>query len=203
MRVLALGGIAGPILFSIIAVVSAALRPDYSHISNFISELGANGTSRAALMNYAGFIPAGLMLVAFGIALAATLPRDNLRIVVSILVALFGAGIVADGIIACDPGCPQAGGSLENLVHNLIAPIAFLCAIIAAAIVGVRYRSVSEWRNLSRYSLATSVVALCFLISLAASVESRLLTGLWQRLLLATLFSWLIVIGGRVVSDSR
>jgi len=202
MRVVALGGIAGPILFSMITIVSAALRPDYNHVRNFISELGADGTSHAALMNYAGFVPAGLMLAAFGIALAAALPRDHFRIVASILVTLFGAGVAADGIISCDPGCPQTGGSIENLIHNRIAPVAFLCAIIGAGIVGIRFRRLPAWRNLSRYSLVTSAVALCFLVALATSLESRLLTGLWQRLLLVTLFSWCAVVGLRVFSAS-
>jgi hypothetical membrane protein len=49
-----LGGVAGPILFSVVVVVSAALRVDYSHIADFISELGATGTPHADLMNYAG-----------------------------------------------------------------------------------------------------------------------------------------------------
>jgi hypothetical membrane protein len=201
MRIAALGGIAGPILFSMITIVSAALRPDYSHVRNFISELGANGTRHAALMNYAGFVPAGLMLAAFGITLAAALPRDSFRIVASILVTLFGAGVAADGIIACDPGCPQSEGSVENLIHNRIAPVAFLCAITGAGIVGVRFRRLLAWRNLSRYSLMTSAVALCFLVALATSLESRLLTGLWQRLLLVTLFSWCAVVSLRVSSS--
>jgi len=185
-----------------ITIVSAALRPDYSHIGNFISELGADGTSHAALMNYAGFVPAGLMLAAFGIALAATLPRDHFRIVASILVTLFGGGVAASGIISCDPGCPQMGGSVENLIHNRIAPVAFLCAIIGAGIVGIRFRRLPAWRNLSRYSLVTSAVALCFLVAVVTSLESRLLTGLWQRLLLVTLFSWCAVVGLRVFSAS-
>jgi len=202
MRVVALGGIAGPILFSMITIVSAALRPDYSHVRSFISELGADGTSYAALMNYAGFVPGGLMLAAFGIALGATLPRDRFRIVASILVTLFGAGVAADGIISCDPGCPQRGGSVENLIHNRIAPVPFLCAIIGAGIVGIRFRRLPAWRNLSRYSLVTSAVALCFLVAVVTSLESRLLTGLWQRLLLVTLFSWCSVVGLCVFFDS-
>jgi hypothetical membrane protein len=201
MRIVAIGGVAGPILFSVITIVSAALRPDYSHFRNFISELGANGTSHAALMNYVGFVPAGLLLAAFGITLAATLPRDPFRIVASILVTLFGAGVAADGIISCDPGCPQSEGSLENLIHNRIAPVAFLCAITGAGIVGIRFRRLPAWRNLSRYSLVTSAVGLCFLVALATSLESRLLTGLWQRLLLVSLFSWCAVVSLRVSSS--
>ena len=41
-------------LFGAVVVLCAAARPDYSHIDQFISELGATGSSRASLMNYAG-----------------------------------------------------------------------------------------------------------------------------------------------------
>ena len=203
MRIVALGGVAGPVLFSLTAIISAGLRPDYSHIRNFISELGATGTSYAALMNYAGFVPAGAMLTAFGVALATSLPRDPFSGVTSMLVALFGAGVAVSGIFSCDAGCPRAGGSLENLIHNRIAPAAFLCAIVGTGVGGLRFRRFPEWRNLSRYSLLTSAVALGFLVALAGSFESRLLTGLWQRLLLATLFSWCAIVGLRAFARSR
>jgi hypothetical membrane protein len=203
MRILALGGVAGPTLFSVMTIVAAALRPDYSHIENFISELGATGTSYAGLMNYAGFVPAGLMLAALGIALAKHLPRDRFRFVAALLVALFGAGVAADGILSCDVGCPQVEGSMENLIHNRIAPVAFLCAIAGAGIVGLRYRRLPAWRKLARYSLVTSVLGLGFLVALATSLDSRELTGLWQRLLLATLFLWCAVVGSRVYRNSN
>jgi hypothetical membrane protein len=56
MRTLALGGVAGPAIFSVATLACAALRPQYSHLANVISELGATGTSNALLMNYAGFV---------------------------------------------------------------------------------------------------------------------------------------------------
>lgn len=161
MRFLALGGITGPVLFSVVVIVSAALRPGYSHLHQFISELGAAGTPHAARINYAGFVPTGLMLAAFGIALAFVLL-----------------------------GCPQGGGSPENLVHNTIAPAAFLCLIAAMAMLGIRFRSLPAWRRLSLFSLLASAAALGLLVVLASSLDSRVLTGLWQRLLLAVLFAW-------------
>src|SRR6266545_6315049 len=48
MRILALGGVLGPVLFAAVVGVCSALRPGYSHITQFISEHGATGTSHAA-----------------------------------------------------------------------------------------------------------------------------------------------------------
>lgn len=195
MRVLALGGITGPVLFAVVVLVSGALRPGYSHLHHFISELGVAGTPYAALMNYAGFVPAGLMLAAFGVALAFALPSGRLNRVAAVLVTTFGVGIAASGLMSCDRGCPQGEGSLENVVHNTIAPVSFLCLIAAMAMLGVGFRGFPAWRHLSRFSLLASTAALCLLIVLAGSLDTRVLTGLWQRLLLAVLFSWCAIVG--------
>lgn len=193
----ALGGVAGPALFALVVLVAAAFRSDYSHLGNFISELGATGTPHASFMNYAGFVPGGLLLAAFGVALAGTLPRQPLTRVAAVLVTLFGVGVAASGVVSCDPGCPQTGGSLEKAVHNRIAPACFLCLIVAAGVLGIRFRRLPDWRGLWVYSVLTGVVGACFLAGLAGSLETRALTGLWQRLLLATLFLWCAVVGLR------
>lgn len=203
MRILVLGGIAGPIVFSVTVFVLAGMRPEYSHLRNFISELGVAGTPYAVFMNYAGFVPAGLMLAAFGVALASVLPRHPLAIFVAVLVALFGAGVALSGVVSCDAGCPQNGGSLENLVHNTIAPVAFLCVIAGAGVLGFHFRRVPAWRHLSVYLLLTSAFALLFLVALANSLETRALTGLWQRLLLAVLFLWCAVIALEIFRYGR
>jgi hypothetical membrane protein len=195
VRALALGGIIGPALFSVVVLVCGALRPGYSHLQHFISELGVAGTPYAALMNYGGFIPAGLMLAAFAVALVFALPSDRVVRVATVLVTMFALGIAASGMISCDPGCPQGQGSLENVVHNTIAPVSFLCLVAAMAILGARFRRFRAWRHLSGFSLAASAAALCLLVVLASSLDSRALTGLWQRLLLGMLFVWCAIVG--------
>ncbi len=195
---LALGGIVGPLVFAVVVVVCGALRPGYSHVTSFISELGVPGTPYSALMNYAGFVPAGLLIAVFGATLAYALPRDRLAVVAATLVATFGIGIAAAGLISCDLGCPQGTGSAENVVHNTIAPVSFLCLIAAAGLLGVRFRRLPAWRPLWLFSLLTSACALCLLALLANSLDARDLTGLWQRLLLAALFAWCAIVGFRV-----
>jgi hypothetical membrane protein len=195
MRTLLLGGITGPVLFAVVVLVCGALRPGYSHLQHFVSELGVAGAPYAAFMNYVGFVPAGLMLAVFGVALAVALPSDRLIKLAAVLVTAYGLGIAASGVLSCDLGCPQGEGSLENVVHNTIAPVSFLGLIAAMAILGIRFRSLQAWRHLSLFSLLTSAAAVCLLVVLVSSLDSRVLTGLWQRLLLAVLFTWSATVG--------
>jgi hypothetical membrane protein len=195
MRILALGGVAGPAIFAVVMLVSAALRPRYSHLTNLISELGATHTPHAALMNYAGFVPAGLMLAAFGLALARVLPQQRLVMAAAVLVTLFGCGMAASGVFSCDPGCPQTGGSVEHAIHDRIAPIIFLGLIVGVAILGVQFRRLPAWGHLASYSLLTSAFAFLFMVALVSSLETRTLSGLWQRLMLAALLLWCAIIG--------
>src|SRR5215217_7662438 len=64
---LSLAGLTGPLLFTIITLICSSLRPNYDHMNEFISELGATGTSHADLMNFAGFIPSGILMATFGV----------------------------------------------------------------------------------------------------------------------------------------
>ena len=193
-RIFALGGIAGPLLFTAVTVLCASLRPDYNHYRNLISELGAHGSANATLMNYAGFIPTGIMMIAFGVALSRILPSGRLNTTAAALIMIFGLGVVTSGIFSCDPGCP-ADGSLENTIHDRIAPVVFLSLILGIAILGFQFRRTPNWSQLARYSLLTSAVAFVCMIALVVSFNTRTQTGLWQRLMLAALFLWCARIG--------
>ena len=203
MRIFALGGVAGPVWFTVVMLVCASIRPDYSHVSQFISDLGATNTANAAAMNYGAFLPAGVLLGVFGLSIALLLPRHILTTFASVLLMLFGTGIAACGLLSCDPGCPEAGGSLQNLIHNRIAPLSFMSAIVGAGLLAVRFRQSAESRTLWIYSGATSVTAFCLILLLVSSLEARDFTGLWQRLLIAALYLWCAVTGIHVYRFAR
>lgn len=188
-----LGGILGPLVFTAVVITTALLQPDYSHTQNFISELGASGAPNAAVMNYAGFVIGGLLTASLGLALFKLPSRGRLALAASVLVSLFGIGVAMSGVVSCDPGCPQDTGTTANMLHNTIAPIAFLCLISASLLFGLQWRNEAGNRNLSNYSFASGLIALGFLALLVSSLETRELTGLWQRLLLFVLFSWCVI----------
>jgi hypothetical membrane protein len=198
MRFLALGGVAGPVLFILVTAASGVWRGEYSHLHQFISELGASGTPHAWLMNYVGFVPTGLLFLGFAVSTRSIVPRTLLSAVATLLLVFFAVGATVAGIASCDVGCPQGSGSLANMVHDQISPLAFLALILAAALFGFYFRGVEDWRPYWMYSVATSAVSFGLMAMLVLSLESRNLTGLWQRLLLVALFAWCATIALRL-----
>jgi hypothetical membrane protein len=201
LKRLALGGVAGPILFTVIMLLCASLRSDYSHIHHFISELGATGTLNAELMNWAGFIPAGAMIVLFGVSLTQLLPKGILTRTGSVLILLFGIGMVVVGFFSCDPGCPREG-SMENNLHDQISGPAFMCGILGILILGISFRRLHFWREFWLYSVVSALISVGFLLGLISSLEAYSYTGLWQRLLLLTIFLWIVMVGLKLFKSS-
>jgi len=199
LRILALGGIAGPVLFSAVVIISAARQDgDYSHVHNFISEMGADELPDSAFMNYAGFLPGGLLLAGFGIVLGMSLPTHRSSIAGAFCVTLFGLGIAACGVFSCDPGCPLGDCTVENSLHNVIAPACFVCQIAGMITLGFLFRRLPEWRSLWKYSIVSGVLALVFLIGLVIFLKTDVYKGLFQRLMLGTMFVWCGIVGWKV-----
>ena len=201
-KTLALGGIVGPIMFLFAVIVSAAGWEPYEHYHQFISELGADNAPRPLAMNLGGFISAGIMIMFFAFSFSKQFPSRKLINFAGCLIAIFGIGVATSGILSCDAGCPQSGGTLENNIHNTIAPISFASMILGIGIASRIFKRTEEWKNLYVYSTASALLATVFLIALASTLETMNLTGLWQRLLLLTLFSWTSIVGVQLYRQS-
>jgi hypothetical membrane protein len=198
VRYLILGGVAGPVLFALVAIACGALRPGYSQVTLMISELGETGGSYASLMNVLGFIPSGLLIAAFGASLAYLVPRSPLSLVAATPVAIFGLGIAAAGVYSCDPGCPQRYLSSEATLHGLVSITAFIAGVLGTALWAYCFRGLPMWRWLWPFSAASSGTALALLLVLNATADSRSPHGVWKRLFLATLFLWCAVVSIRL-----
>lgn len=190
-------------LFAATVIVCGALRPGYSHVTQFMSELGETGGSHSWLMNYGAFMPMGLLVVAFAVSLLWSFPRLTLCMLGAALVAIFGVGTFAAGVFSCDPGCPHRALSRAAAMHDYVSYAAFAAGISAPLVWGLHFRSVTPWRSLWVYSVVSSVGASVFFVVTAVSVESRAFTGIWQRLFLVILYLWCAVVGVRVFRHYR
>ena len=98
-----------------------SLRPDYSHITNTISELGETGASCARQVAFAFFLPVGL-LVWLALWLVHREIKDRQASLILVAMSCLGTGYVMAAVFPCDRGAPL-WGSWHTQVHNVFGCI--------------------------------------------------------------------------------
>ena len=61
----ALSGVLGAVLTLIVVLIAGFIQPEYSHRTDFISELNTDGSKHSVLIGYLGFIPIGFFGLLF------------------------------------------------------------------------------------------------------------------------------------------
>src|SRR6056297_319327 len=193
---LALAGVIGPVLFTLVVVTSAALRPNYEHLHDFMSALGASDSPTEYVMNFVGFLPTGFLMILFGFSLYMALrgSKSFLSTIGCLLIVLFGFGMITAGIYSCDGDCFQSV-TKEGIIHGQVSAITFPAIILGILLLGISFGKQIAFRKFMWYTILSAVLAGVFMVNMIGSIETRTYTGLWQRLLLLTVFTWTAVIG--------
>ena len=190
--------ILAPLLWASAIVFCGSLRPEYSHFTQYISELGERGSSTEFIMRYAGFLPTGLMHMAFAAFLYVAFRGSQLAVIAAMLLAINGLARIGAGLFPCEPGCVGSELSLSQQLHSLSARIGFFALIGAAVTWGIFLRRYRSLRGLSLYSVGSGTVGLVFLLLMAWSAELKAGTGLYERLSSGVLSLWVLVFAARL-----
>ena len=197
IRSLLLSGIVGPLLFAITVVIVGSLRPDYSHVNQFISELGEAGGQFAWAMNYLGFmVPAALILI-FVLTFRTRLPHTVSNFIGTFLLGLFAVSMFLAGVFSCDVGCSPPEPSLNQKLHDFFSILAFPAFTAGVFVWGLSLCRDASWRRFGVYSLLTAGLSLVLLVAMVQSEASREGTGTYQRMYLGALFLWLMAMSAR------
>jgi len=186
-------GVCAPFLWASAITLCGSLRPGYSHVTQYISELGERGSSTELLMRYAGFVPTGAMHVLFAGSLYSAFKGRRLASAAALLLALNGVGRIAAGLFPCEAGCGGPRVLLSQKLHTLAAGVGFFALIGASIVWGIILRRRGERRGLGAYSIASGLAGLVFLLLMSSGDESRAGTGLYERLSSGVLSLWVLV----------
>ena len=192
IRLLLLTGLIGPLVFAITVVFVGSLRPGYSHVNQFMSELGETGGHFAWAMNYLGFMLSAGFILIFVLAFRTHLPRTVLNTVGTSLLVVFAVSMFFAGVFSCDVGCPLIERSLDQKLHDLFSILAFPAFTAGVFICGLSLSRTVGWRRFGIYSLVTAILSLILLVAMVQSEASREGTGTYQRFYLGVLFLWLM-----------
>jgi hypothetical membrane protein len=197
-RVGNLCGILAPILWASAIVFCGTLRPEYSHFTQYISELGERGSSTESTIRYAGFVPTGLMHVAFAASSYVAFKGGWPAGIAATLLAINGLARIGAGLFPCEPGCVGPELLLSQQLHSLSAGLGFFALIGAAVMWGVVLRRYRSLRGLGLYSVGSGALGLVFLLLMVWSAEPRGATGLYERLSSGVLSLWVLVFAARL-----
>ena len=203
IRLLLWAGIAGPALFSTTVVIVASLRPDYSHMNQFMSELGETGGQFAWAMNYFGFMLSAALILIFVLTFRTRMPRTTLNSIGTTLLVVFAVSMLLAGVFSCDVGCPTSDRSPDQKLHDLFSILAFPAFTAGVFTWGLSLSRIASWRRFGIYSLATATLSLVLLVAMVQSEASREGTGTYQRLYLGILFLWLVAMSVRQLMEFK
>ncbi len=180
------------VVMALLVAVGGALTPGYSHTSQFISELGARGAPQEWGVRLAGFLPAGLLLLAFCWFAGAALPRSIGTTLGLAGLALYAAGYLVAAAFPCDPGCRPEFPSTSQLVHNAGGLLGYL---LAPAFLLALSRAAHAWPGAGRVAMAGYAASGLALVGLLTLSPESPAAGLSQRLLEFAVLGWVAYCG--------
>lgn len=194
-QLLTICGVAAPILFALGIVLAARQYPDYSHLTQAISELAAVNAP-FPLTQTMNFFVAGVLTVAFAVSLGH---HTGVRLGAALFGAI-GVMLVAHGLLPCDAGC--AFITWVGTAHNLSGIAGFLAAITGVWLCG-RQAPRGAYRIFSSASAAVALIGFILWIALAKIQTVAAANGSLQRSFVAVLLGWMFVTALRQLATRK
>ncbi len=198
-KMLMLAGILAAVVYIGTVILGGLLRPDYSHISQPVSDLIATGAPNKALLDPL-FAIYNLLVLAFGISLFQWVRAENQtsRKTIGTIGAVF---LLLEGLFGFitllfpeDVGAISEATSTGKL-HIVFAGLSALTSVLAILLMGFWFRSLPHLRRYSVYSfISVLVVFVAGGLAAASVANSSPIGGLIERITIGGFIQWVFVI---------
>jgi hypothetical protein len=181
VRLLAIGGVVGPVAFVTAWVSAGSATSGYSPVNDAISDLAATHAPARTAMTL-GFVAFGAGVIAFGCALRQA--QAGPAWVCAVATAGFTLAVAATPL----------GASVRDVIHGTFASLGYV-TLVAVPVLASRTLARTGRLGWMRYSRATGVLAgSCLLASALGPVH-----GLFQRVGLTAGDAWLVAVASQLV----
>jgi len=167
----------------------AQLLPDYNAVRQTISELGAADTPMANRINYALFLPVGLLQWLAVMLQRSVYPQQcRLERRALLLFSWVGLAYALCAVFPCDPGSPLIG-SWRQQIHNVLGSLEYIGGGAGLILLGFSERFAGHLCG--RVLVVSGALVLDCLLIIA--IPELAIRGLIQRFADGLLFGWLAV----------
>ncbi|HYJ06711.1 MAG TPA: DUF998 domain-containing protein [Chthoniobacterales bacterium] len=188
-RLALITGMLGPLAVVLLTAVGGANFPNYSHASQFISELGADGAPNGRVVSLGGFLPAGVLIISFAFLAWRSLPRSGATTFGMIGLGFFALGYLIAAFFPCEGDCRPAEPTLSQAIHNLFGLAGYLFAPASLFALGWQARRWPRATHLAALGFVGSGFALLGLLFLSPDFKY---VGVAQRILEGSVLMWIM-----------
>jgi hypothetical membrane protein len=185
---LALAGIAGPLILIVTDFTVAFSDPGYSFIRHSISSLA---WANLGWVQTLGFLAIGLLTEFFVAGLYFSIKGRRGFGFGAFLLACFGFGMLMIGAFHTDPA--NGPNTVDGTIHGLAAKFIFLIFAIAVLLMALTLRKDPYWKPLFIYSIAAALFAIGFMLNSIWMPPDFKWFGLFERILVADEIFWVEV----------
>jgi hypothetical protein len=187
------------IVGQLLLTASALLLPiwsEYGLIADNISELALG---RFGGVQTAAFLTVGLGTLGLALAVRALTAGTWGSLAGSLLIAVYGAGAICSAVFPTDridsPG-DLSSLSATGTIHIGVSIVSFLSVIVAMFVLTRTFARDQRWRSFPRWAVLFPAGALVLMFLQTQGP----LVGLMQRLLVAMISAWLILVALKIRS---
>jgi len=170
-------------------VLASGADPGYSHLRQYISELGSVSAPHGVVVSWLGFFPAGLLLMLACAVAALTFRRTPLTLLGLACLAWYAFGLVAGAVFPCDAGCRPDDPSFSQLVHDFVAGTGYLIAPVAAFLLGSQ---ALQWPGAMPAAIGAFLCGALIVLTLPGLDPDFGWAGLSQRLIELYMAAWIL-----------
>ena len=170
-------------------LIAGAFYPNYSHVSQFMSELGAANAPHGNLVNFVGFIGTEILFVTGLVFVATKLPKNKLNLTGFALLLCYPLLITVAAFAPCDAYCRPDEPSISHAIHMSSALLGYLGTIIGLFLLSRQSGSKNPSRALQ---MASYILAPLLVVAFASMTPDNPSAGAIQRIAETSLYAWTI-----------
>ncbi|MCL1077528.1 DUF998 domain-containing protein [Parashewanella spongiae] len=180
-------------------IIGGIYYPNYSHTSQFISELGATGSPYGNYINYLGFIPTELLMFGFIAVCYKTLPASYLNKLGLLFIFFYSASLTIASLYPCDFECKPETPTTSHLIHIFSALPGYLGGITSILVLSF---SSNNWNQEPSFKIASFTIAILASSAFLNISSDSNIVGVYQRILEVLIYSWFIFFGYQLSRQS-
>ncbi|MCC3860552.1 DUF998 domain-containing protein [Pseudemcibacter aquimaris] len=181
--------------FLVTLVWGGIIYENYNHSSQFISELGATGAVTGPFVNYLGFIPTQMFILIFIVLCTKIIPKNKYNILGMSFLVLYTLSLTVAAVFPCDFECRPASPTLSHNIHIVSALPGYLGGAAAIFLISLGLDNWAPSKFFKNLGITLGMVLLLCFTNLDPNSQW---VGLIQRILEASIFIWLILLGKHI-----